>query len=67
VFIDVSGNSLVLKFRSKIAVERAQKQLFHLPIILLNDVINLTKIMLAPIHEFHKLAANFFIHKDCLI
>jgi hypothetical protein len=65
--IDVSGNSLVLKFRSKIAVERARKQLFHLPIVLLNDVINLTKIMLAPIHEFHKLASDFFIHKDCLI
>jgi hypothetical protein len=64
--IDVVGNSIVLKFRSKISVERAQKQLLHLPIVLLNDIINLTRIMLAPIHEFHKLAADIFIHKDCL-
>ena len=64
--IEVVRNSLVLKFRNKIAVERAKKQLFHLPIILLRDEINLTRIMLAPIHEFHKLAADIFIHKDCL-
>lgn len=62
--IKVLDNSIVLNFRSKISLERAKKQLFHLPLILFRDEINLTKRMLAPIHEFHKLAANIFVHKD---
>jgi hypothetical protein len=60
----VLENSIVLNFRSKIALQRAEKQLFHLPMVILRDELNLTRIMLAPIHEFHKLAADIFIHKD---
>jgi hypothetical protein len=62
--IKVLDNSIVLNFRSKIALKRAKKQLLHLPLIIFRDEINLTKRMLAPIHEFHKLAADIFIHKD---
>ncbi len=62
--IKVLDNSIVLNFRSKNALERAKKQLFHLPLIIFRDEINLTKRMLTPIHEFHKLAADIFIYKD---
>jgi hypothetical protein len=62
--IKILDNSIVLNFRSKTALERAKKQLFHLPLIIFSDQINLTKRMLVPIHEFHKLAADIFIHKD---
>lgn len=46
--IKVLDNSIVLNFRSKNALERAKKQLFHLPLIIFSDQINLTKRMLMP-------------------
>ena len=56
----------LLSFRSKIAGRRAKRQLFHLPIILLRDELNLTRSMLRPIHQFHKLAADMFIPRELL-
>src|SRR5215831_143332 len=55
--MDVSNNKVTLSFRSKVSVLRAKKQLFHLPIIMMRDELNLTRSMLRPIHQFHKLAA----------
>ena len=57
----VKSNKITLGFRSKIAVERAKRQLFYLPIILLRDELNLTRSMLRPIHQFHKLAADMLL------
>jgi hypothetical protein len=64
--MEVSNNKITLSFRSKIAVQRAKKQLFHLPIIMLRDELNLTRSMLRPIHQFHKLAADIFIPQELL-
>jgi hypothetical protein len=65
--MDVRNNKITLSFRSKIAVRRAKRQLFHLPIILLRDELNLTRSMLRPIHQFHKLAAEMFIPAELLV
>ena len=51
----------------KIAVQRAKRQLFHLPLILLRDELNLTRSMLRPIHQFHKLAADMLIPPELLV
>jgi hypothetical protein len=59
--MEVINNKITLSLRSKIAVRRAKRQLFDLPIILLRDELNLTRSMLRPIHTFHKLAADIFI------
>jgi hypothetical protein len=64
--IGVRSNKITLGFRSKIAVERAKRQLFHLPIVLLRDELNLTRSMLRPIHQFHKLAADMLLTPDLL-
>ena len=64
--MEVKSNKITLGFRSKIAVERAKRQLFHLPIILLRDELNLTRSMLRPIHQFHKLAADMLLPPDLL-
>jgi hypothetical protein len=64
--MDVSNNKITLSFRSKVAVRRAKKQLFHLPIIMMRDELNLTRSMLRPIHQFHKLAADIFIPQEIL-
>lgn len=65
--MEARNNKITLGFRSKIAVQRAKRQLFHLPIILLRDELNLTRSMLRPIHQFHKLAANMLIPSELLI
>jgi hypothetical protein len=54
-------NDLILGFRSKATVERAKRQLFNLPIIMMRDEINLTRRMLEPLHKFHKLAADLLV------
>lgn len=54
-------NDLILGFRSKATVERAKKQLFNLPLIMMRDEINLTRRMLEPLHKFHKLAADLLV------
>lgn len=59
--MEVKNNKITLGFRSKIAVHRAKKQLFHLPIFFLRDELNLTRSMLRPIHQFHKLASDVLI------
>lgn len=59
--MEARNNKITLGFRSKIAVQRAKRQLFHLPIILLRDELNLTRSMLRPIHQFHKLAADMMV------
>ena len=59
--MEVINNKITLSLRSKLAVQRAKRQLFDLPIILLRDELNLTRSMLRPIHTFHKLAADIFI------
>lgn len=64
--MEVRSNKITLSFRSKIAVRRAKRQLFHLPIIFLRDELNLTRSMLRPIHQFHKLAAEIFIPRELL-
>lgn len=64
--MEVSNNKITLSFRSKITVQRAKKQLFHLPIIMMRDELNLTRSMLRPIHQFHKLAADIFIPQELL-
>ncbi|MGB7665243.1 MAG: hypothetical protein WBL67_21105, partial [Nitrososphaeraceae archaeon] len=64
--MEVRRNKITLSFRSKIAVRRAKRQLFHLPIIFLRDELNLTRSMLRPIHQFHKLAAEIFIPRELL-
>jgi hypothetical protein len=64
--MEVKKNMLTLNFRSKIAVKRAKGQLFHLPIVMLRDELNLTRSMLGPIHKFHKLAADIFIPQELL-
>ena len=56
--MEVINNKITLSLRSKIAVRRAKRQLFDLPITLLRDELNLTRSMLRPIHTFHKLAAR---------
>jgi hypothetical protein len=65
--MEVRNNKITLSFRSKIAVRRAKRQLFHLPIILLRDELNLTRSMLRPIHQFHKLAADVLIPAELLV
>jgi hypothetical protein len=65
--MEVRDNKITLSLRSKIAVRRAKSQLFHLPIILLRDELNLTRSMLRPIHQFHKLAADTLIPAELLI
>ena len=55
------NNEIILGFRSKATVERAKKQLFNLPLIMMRDEINLTRRMLEPLHKFHKLAANLLV------
>lgn len=64
--MEVEDSYIVLNFRSKISVERAKKQLFTMPLILLRDEINLTRRMLESIHKFHQLAAGIFIPKEPL-
>jgi hypothetical protein len=64
--MEVKNNKISLSFRSKVAVRRAKRQLFHLPIIMLRDELNLTRSMLKPIHQFHKLAADIFIPQELL-
>ena len=64
--LEVGNNKITLSFRSKIAVQRAKKQLFHLPIVMMRDELNLTRSMLKPIHQFHKLAADIFIPQELL-
>lgn len=64
--MEVSNNKITLSFRSKIVVQRAKKQLFHLPIIMMRDELNLSISMLRPIHHFHKLAADIFIPQELL-
>lgn len=54
-------NDLILGFRSKATVERAKKQLFNLPLIMMRDEINLTRRMLEPLHKFHKLAGDLLV------
>jgi hypothetical protein len=54
-------NDLILGFRSKATVERAKRQLFNLPLIMMRDEINLTRRMLEPLHKFHKLAADLLV------
>jgi hypothetical protein len=58
---DSDNNEIILGFRSKATVERAKKQLFNLPLIMMRDEINLTRRMLEPLHKFHKLAANLLV------
>lgn len=58
---DDDDNDLILGFRSKATVERAKKQLFNLPLIMMRDEINLTRRMLEPLHKFHKLAADLLV------
>ena len=65
--MEVRNNKITLSFRSKIAVRRAKRQLFHLPIILLRDALNLTRSMLRPVHQFHKLAADVLIPAELLV
>jgi hypothetical protein len=65
--MEVRNNKITLSFRSKIAVRRAKRQLFHLPIILLRDELNVTRSMLRPIHQFHKLAADMLIPAELLV
>lgn len=64
--MEVRNNKITLSFRSKVAVRRAKRQLFHLPLIMLRDELNLTRSMLKPIHQFHKLAADIFIPQELL-
>ncbi|MGH9977149.1 MAG: hypothetical protein ACRD8Z_15135, partial [Nitrososphaeraceae archaeon] len=65
--MEVRNDKITLSFRSKIAVQRAKRQLFHLPLILLRDELNLTRSMLRPIHQFHKLAAEMLIPPELLV
>jgi hypothetical protein len=65
--MEVRNNKITLSFRSKIAVQRAKRQLFHLPLSLLRDELNLTRSMLRPIHQFHKLAAEMLIPPELLV
>jgi len=65
--MEIRDNKITLSFRSKTAVRRAKRQLFHLPIILLRDELNLTRSMLRPIHQFHKLAADMLIPGELLV
>jgi hypothetical protein len=65
--MEVRNNKITLSFRSKLAVQRAKGQLFHLPIILLRDELNLTRSMLRPIHQFHRLAADIFIPPELVV
>jgi hypothetical protein len=65
--MEIKNNKIILSFRSKISVARAKRQLFHLPIVMLRDELNLTRSMLKPIHEFHKLAADIFIPKELMV
>jgi hypothetical protein len=58
---DSDNHEIILGFRSKATVERAKKQLFNLPLIMMRDEINLTRRMLEPLHKFHKLAANLLV------
>jgi hypothetical protein len=58
---DAHNNDIILSFRSKATVERAKKQLFNLPLIMMRDEINLTRRMLEPLHKFHKLAADLLV------
>lgn len=64
--MEIKKNMITLNFRSKIAVKRAKRQLFHLPLVMLRDELNLTRSMLGPIHKFHKLAADIFIPQELL-
>jgi hypothetical protein len=64
--MEVMNNKITLSLRSRTFVRRAKRQLFHLPIIILRDELNLTRSMLRPIHEFHKLAADIFIPQELL-
>jgi hypothetical protein len=59
--LDATDDYLVMDFRSKVSIERAKKQLFNLPIIMLRDEINLTKRLLSTLHKLHKLAGDIFI------
>jgi hypothetical protein len=65
--IEVNGADLLLNFRSKVIVKRAELQLFHLPLILMKDEINLTRRMLEPLHKFHRIAADYLIAKECYL
>jgi hypothetical protein len=65
--MEVLNNKITISFRSKTFVRRAKRQLFQLPIIMLRDELNLTRSMLRPIHQFHKLAADIFIPQELMV
>lgn len=45
----------------KTSVKRSEQQLFHLPVIIIPDEINLTRRILQPMNTFHRLAANILL------
>jgi hypothetical protein len=60
----VEGSKLVIDLDGKISAQRAQQQLYNLPIIIMPDEINLTRRVLEPMHRFHRLAADVMLPRE---
>jgi hypothetical protein len=62
---EASGDKTVIELFNSVSARRARQQLSGLPIVIMPDVINLTRRILGPLDKFHRLiAADILIPKE---